>query len=238
MMKIFIEKQIYCYKMKQSLLSLLLSGILFAFHAITVSAQDVDATETAPEKQHFTFLYVAKDNSMPLQTLLANVNDRFNHAIAEGPAIFYLSTGKAPTIMTFNFSDESREPSQIREDFEQNILAPLQEQLSYSVDGAFDKHQILKLLQDNNFIWNDGRLMYGQTDFEFYVGQNFWTSGNNEALIASLFFELDIASFIVNENFSFNVYCPRNINYTDDKAPFGTMNPDGINAAITPRKVL
>jgi len=209
---------------------------LFSFCATRVLAQG--GGDVSLDKQNYTFVYVAQDKSMSLQTLMENVNDRFNHAIAEGPAIFFLSTGKNPTILTFNFSGESREPSEIRKEFEGTILTPLQEQLSYSVDGAFDKRQIINLLKEYNFIRDDGRLLYGRTDFEFYVGQNFWTVGNNEALIASLFFELDIANFNVNESFNFNIYCPRNIEYTDSNAPFGKMNPDGINETITPRKVL
>ena len=203
-----------------------------------MTAQNGGALEASSEKQNFAFVYVAQDRSMSWQTLKANLEDRFSHAIVEGPAIFYLSTGKKPTILAFNFSDEIREPKDIKDEFEKNILTPLQEQLSYSVDGAFDKHQILNLLQEHNFIRDDGRLVYGRTDFEFFVGQNFWTVGNNETLIAALFFELDIVNFIVNESFNFNVYCPRSIEFPNDNAVFGTMNPDGINETITPQRVL
>jgi len=187
--------------------------------------------EESPAEQSFQFVYIAQDHSMSVQALTEQLRDVYNHAIMEGPTIFYLSRGTNPLIVKVNFPDDNRG------DFDESLLAKVTEQESPSVDGGFDKQQILKLLRENNFVDENGHAIYGRTDFKFYVGQSFWTMGNHEAVIAPLYFELDIANFIAEETFNFNVYCPRNIEL-DNNAPFGVLNPDGINDDIRLNKIL
>lgn len=214
---------------------------MFFFAALPAVAQDEEEEEVVTnfKNMNYKLVYIAQDKSMDQQSLETNMRDAFNHAIAEGPAIFYLSCGKDPIIVKFNFSDDYREKDVIREEFEEKILLPLQEQLSHSVVASFDKEQLLELIQQNNYIDSDGMLIYGNTDIEFYVGQDFWDERNNEALIASLFFELNIAPLKrANETFNFNVLCPRRVNFRDDTAPFGDLNPDGINQIVSPQRIL
>lgn len=204
-----------------------------AFMALCLTATPIMAQdgEESPEEQSFQFVYIAQDHSMSVQSLTEQLRDVYNHAIMEGPTIFYLSRGTSPIIVKVNLTDDNRG------DFEEEILAKVREQESPSVDGGHDKRQILQLLRDNNFVDETGHLVYGRTDFKFYVGQSFWTMGNHEAVIAPLYFELDIANFISSETFNFNVYCPRNIDL-DNNAPFGILNPDGINDDIRLNKIL
>lgn len=187
--------------------------------------------EESPAEQTFQFVYVAQDHSMNVQALTEQLRDAYNHAIMDGPTIFYVSRGTSPMIVKVNFPDDNRN------DFEDQLLPKIAEQESPSVDGGFDKKQILELLREHNFVDESGHTIYGRTDFKFYVGQSFWTMGNHEAVIAPLYFELDIANFISEETFNFNVYCPRNIEL-DNNSPFGSLNPDGINDDIRLNKIL
>lgn len=196
---------------------------------ISMPVMAQDEVETTPSKQTFRFVYTAMDTSIPLQALLKDLQDAYNHALLEGPAIFYLANGSEPIIVKVNTSDDNRD------DFEGGMLAWLKQNTSSTVDGSFDKKKILGLLSEYNFTDNEKNLIYGRTDFEFHVGQSFWNMSNNEVLIAELFFELDLSYFLSSDRFSFNVICPRSIEI-DDRHPFGVLNPDNINELISLRK--
>lgn len=204
---------------------------LFSTLLLSSTSLMAQVEDESPEQQTFSFVYVALDNSMSVQMLTEQLRDAYNHAIMEGPTIFYFSRGSEPIIVRVNLPDDNRN------DFEDLILAKVREQENSSVDGGYDKVQILKLLQEHNFIDESCHTIYGRTDFRLYVGQSFWTMSNHEAMIAPLYFELDIANFISDENFNFNVYCPRNIEFNNN-APFGILNPDGINDDIRLNKIL
>ena len=200
--------------------------LLLAVNMPVMAQDEVDAT---PSKQTFRFVYTAMDTSIPLQALLKDLQDAYNHALLEGPAIFYLANGSEPIIVKVNTSDDNRD------DFEGKLLKWLKQNTSSTVDGSYDKCKILELLSENNYVDNERNLIYGNTGFEFHVGQSFWNMTNNEVLIAELFFELDLSFFLANDSFSFNVICPRSIEI-DEKHPFGVLNPDNINESINLRK--
>ncbi|MBR0048664.1 MAG: hypothetical protein IJP74_04995 [Prevotella sp.] len=188
-----------------------------------------DEAETTPSKQTFRFVYTAMDPSIPLQALLKDLQDAYNHALLEGPAIFYLANGSEPIIVKVNMSDDNRD------DFEERLLNWLRQNTSSSVDGSYDKQRILELLKEYNFVDNERNLIYGSTYFVFNVGQSFWTMSNNEVLIAAMYFELDLSFYLANDRFRFNVICPRSIEI-DENNPFGILNPDNINETINVRK--
>jgi len=207
------------------------SFFILAFLCLTMGfSMPMSAQDDVPtSKQTYRFVYVALDTSIPLQALLKDLQDAYNHALLEGPAIFYLANGSDPIVVKVNLSDDNRD------DFDGRLMNWLRQNTASSVDGLFDKNRIQELLQNDNFINEEKNLIYGNVDFEFHVGQSFWTMSNNEVLIASLFFELDLSYYLANDRFSFNVICPRSIEI-DERAPFGVLNPDNINEIINLRK--
>ena len=212
----------------------LFSFILFAYVSPAIAQINGDEVAETPEidpsQQMFSFVYVAWDKSMSLQTLLDNMRDAYNHALVDGPTIFYLSCGSQPVVVCVNT------PNDNRDNYEEGLLEVLRQQIEYSVDGLYDKQRIHELLEENNFVDDNGNLKYKRTDFAFHVGQKFWDMANNETLIASLFFELDMNRYIVSESFNANVYCPRAMDM-DVSHPFGVMNPDNVNEKIRIRKI-
>lgn len=212
-----------------SLLSIVL--LAYATPAIAQDDEEVIATqEIDASQQMFSFVYIAWDRSMSMQTLLDNMRDAYNHALVDGPTIFYLSCGSQPIIVRVNTPDDNRDM------YEQELLDNLRQQIDYSVDGIYDKQRIHELLRENNFVDENGNLVYKRTDFAFHVGQKFWDMANNETLIAALFFELDLGSYLSGESFGVNVYCPRALDI-DGKYPFGKLNPDDVNERIRIRKI-
>jgi len=193
-----------------------------------VAAQEeivTEATETA--SQSFSFVYIAQDSDMPVQEMEKKLQTAWNRAVQNGPTIFYLSRGlDEPLIVKVNTESDDN-----RTDFDNALLPAINQGVSYSVDGPHDKQQILNLLQEHRIVGEDGAALYKETNFDFHVGQDFWTSGNNETVIAALFFELNIKRYI-SEEFHFNVFCPRTITYNEDAGPFGMLNPDDCRRNI------
>lgn len=190
-------------------------------------ATSVTAQENDPNKS-FRLVYVAQDSSMPLEHLLETLRDAYNHAMVEGPTIFYLANGNAPIVVKVNVKDDNRD------DFEQKLLPSLQENVSRSVYGRVDKENIIKLLDEANFLDDTGELFHRANDLEFHVGENFFSMGNNEALIGALFFELNLSRYMGNGTFNINVFCPRSVD--EGINVFGVLNPDGVNQKVFLRK--
>ena len=184
-------------------------------------AQDGDLAQSTTSSQSFNFVYIAQDETMPIPEMERKLKTAWNRAVMEGPTIFYLSRGlDDPIIVKVNIEGDDN-----RADFDNVLIPSINQDISYSVDGPRDKQRILELLFMHNFLDDDGTPLYRETNFDFHVGQDFWTAGNNEVLIASLFFELDIKKHIA-DNFHFNVFCPRTVSYNNDIGPFGLLNLD------------
>lgn len=206
------------YKMiSQSISALIL--LLFMGNG-SLYAQDEDVSQT------FHFVYIAQGGyeEMPVESLKRNLEVAWASTM-NGPVIIYLSRGiEEPVILKAN-TEENFDPEQARLTFEKNILDRLNDGV-YSIDGNYDKNNILELLRETDFVDQNGIPKYYETTFDFHVGQDYWDSLNNESVLASLFFELNIAKYMEqNQGFHFNVFCPRNINFKQESA-FGSLNPD------------
>ena len=205
-------------------------GILSFFMALpAMSIEDSDLSQTSGNKQTFRFVYIAPDNNMSQQQLLADLNNHRNYVVLEGsPAIFYLVSNNDPLIVKFNMSGDNSD------EFENQLLYNLRQTMSWSVDANFDRQKILSLFRQYDFIDNSGELVFDKVEFDFHVGKTFWDRGNNEAVIAALFFELNAAKYLDENRMQFNVFfrCPPSKGTYDGEKPFGEMNLDDINSLI------
>ncbi len=220
--------------------------IILAFSAVlpaaaqeytdSIEEEDVTATDIEPELEapKFRFIYVAPDNNMSQQGLISALQDHYNHIVSEddSPAIFYLSFRPEPIIVKFN-TGEGDNP----EDFEGELLNTLRHSMSYNVTPDFDRDKILEIMRENNFVTDDGAEKYSDIELDFHVGKAFWDAGNNEAIIAPVFFSLNAAKYIEDGKMQFNVIfrCPPSKGSINRETPFGTMNLDDINQIVIPR---
>lgn len=212
--------------MKFKYLYLLLLLLPFAKPA---AAQD----EPEMEAQKFRFIYVAPDNNMSQQGLINDLIDHYNHIVSEeSPAIFYLSFRPEPVIVRFNTGKDDNP-----DDFEGELLYTLRQSMSYNVTPDYDRDAILEIMDKNNFLNEDGQKQYEEIELDFHVGKTFWDSGNNEVIIAPVFFDLNAAKYIADKKMQFNVMfrCPQSKGSFNRDMPFGTMNPDEINQIVIPR---
>lgn len=206
---------------KSSLWAILLLVCTLLIHNTPAMAQEDSNEITTPASQTFSFVYIAQDATMSIQEIEKKLQTAWNRGVMEGPTIFYLSRGMDdPVVVKVNVEGDDN-----RADFENVLLPSINQDIAYSVDGPRDKKRILDLLNMHNFIADDGTPLFKETNFDFHVGQDFWTAGNNEVVLAALFFELDIKKHIADD-FHFNVFCPRSVTYNEDAGPFGVLNPD------------
>ena len=207
---------------------------VFATMTFSSYAQSVtnDGTGSVKEKQVFRFIYIAPDNNMSQQQLLAALNDQRNHIVSEGsPAIFYLVSNDNPIVVKFNMEGDNSE------EFESQLLYGLRQTMSWNVEAPFDRKNICKMLGEYDYVDASGNIKYERVELNFHVGKTFWDRGNNESVIAALFFELNAAKYIEDKRMQFNVYfrCPPSKGVLDRDHPFGAMNLDDINQYVIPR---
>jgi hypothetical protein len=192
-----------------------------------MAQENSEETTPSPASQTFSFVYIAQDATMTIQEIEKKLKTAWNRGVMEGPTIFYLSRGMDdPIVVKVNVEGDDN-----RADFDEKLMPSINQDIAYSVDGTRDRQRILDLLNVHNFISEDGTPLYKETNFDFHVGQDFWTAGNNEVVLAALFFELDIKKHIADE-FHFNVFCPRTVTYNEDEGPFGILNPDDCRRYI------
>lgn len=214
------------YKKSRLAVRLFMAALFMAFSGTMTAQDETPEQEPVTNAKSFSLVYIAQDSSMPIQEIEKKLLSAWNRGVQDGPTIFYLSRGREePIIVKINTEDDNRS------DYDEVLLPAIKQDIPYSVDGPHDKERILELLRENEIVNPDGTPRYEETYFDFHVGQDFWTAGYNETVIAALFFELSVKQHDA-DNFHFNVFCPRTIKYNEDAGPFGLLNPDDCRRNI------
>lgn len=186
----------------------------------------VNAQETSDK--NYRFIYIAHDVSTPINRLSKELRTKYREAIQyDDVAIFYLSSGYESIIVNVNTPNNDN-----REDFEKRLMSELQEYNSHDVEAEVDVDNILETISKNDFSTRKGQLNYASVNMDFYIGSLFWTLGNNESILSTLYTALDVPSYN-SETFAFNVF--RNIEDNlvyPEGMPFGKMNVNNINKKV------
>ncbi len=204
--------------------------------AVPMAAQYNENPETPTatmESQKFRFIYIAPDNLMSQKGLIEAIVDHHNHIIAEeSPAIFYLSHQPEPIVVKLN-TGAGDNP----DDFESELLYALRQSMAYSVTPDVDRDNIMKILQENDFVDENDNVIHDNIEFDFHVGKSFWDAGNNETILAAIYFNIDAKKYIDKNKMQFNVIfrCPPSKGTLNRESPFGIMNLDDINTIVIPR---
>ena len=189
-------------------------------------------------EQTFRFVYIAQgsEKEMPVNSLINNLETAWlwsHWSETSGPVIYFLSLGNMgePIIVKANCEADANSEDE-RNDFNE-MLKKLKGNNQYTIHGKDDKKKILELLNEYDIVDSNGQPLYKETSLEFHVGQDFWNSGNNETVLASLFFDLNISRYInAGKNFHFNVFCPRKLDVKNSETIFGFLNPDDCSKYI------
>lgn len=211
-----------------------LFALLLAFSLPASAQEDVTDYDEEPtmDARKFRFIYVAPDDYMSQKGLIEALTDHYNHIVMEGsPAIFYLSFKPEPVVVKFNTGNGDNP-----DEFESELLYTLRQTMSYNVAPELDRTNILKLLNENDFMDENNEFIHENMEFDFHVGKSFWDAGNNEAIIAAIYFNVDAKKYIEDNKMQFNVIfrCPPSKGTLNRENPFGAMNFDDINATVIP----
>lgn len=157
-------------------------------------------------------------------------HDHFNEAILNAVDRIYNASVYNNTRKTYLYLANADNPIILRcdpnqqkefEDFQYAISS----QLKHNVWPEVDIKRIMELLQEDDFIDDDGNPRYDFFTLNFYITPSFWSYNYNETLIARLFWDLELSK---KNNIQVNIYHPANdgVQY-DEKHMFGPKNLNG-----------
>lgn len=222
---------------KTSLSAAILMLAMLFLNAVPAGAQNEGDGGQKPVSKHiFRFIYIAPDRAVDGKTMLNELKIPLDKATTDGdPTIFYLAHGSSPKIVKFNMGEDIKES---QEEYKRNIEYNVGnvKTVSWQLEAASDRQNILNLLRTYNFIDEDGQFVYGDAVIDFHVGKEVWSKGANESLIGALFFDLDIAKYL-GPKMKMHVYAywpPADGSPYKDGKPFGELNFDDINKLISP----
>lgn len=182
--------------------------------------------------KHLHFVYIAHETSTPINQLCQRVQTIRNDADETGDAfILYLADGSSSLVSLHNLEDKTGKKRDSEDAF-LNIIDALQNANSHEVSPRYDCRNLINLFEEFNFATVENQLLFKTVTLDFYVGPTFWTLGNNEKVLAHLYFSLNASAFSL-DTFSFNVFKPKgqSIEYTPGKL-FGNLNVDSINKRL------
>lgn len=190
---------------------------------------------------YYHFIYVEHEIGDHKNILCEKLKNVREDALETGDVlIIYLSTGDQEQdfgICSYTNLEDPSGKGQDTEDAFNSIIAIIQDNKSLPVNAQADVRRVREILDDSNFISDNGDMKYRKAEIDFYVGSRFWRLGFNNKVIAHLYSILGL-SYVSKSEVEFRVFVPK----TDDKLkyaegkPFGENNIDGINEKITLRK--
>ena len=137
------------------------------------------------------FYYIAHDRTTPVGDLCQRLEEVYETALSydDFGVIFYLPNSYAdPIVVKVNLDGDNRD------DFK-NIISELRLKSSHEIYADVDHEHILNLMNEHDFIDEQGNPTYSSVLFCWYVNPDFWRFQYNEKLIASLYFNLELDRF-------------------------------------------
>lgn len=182
-------------------------------------------------KTNLHMVYIDHETSTPATELCLRLRTLRNDAIEiEDALIVYLADGRTPHVSLTGLPDATGQ-NRNKEEAIYEIFEALQNANSHSIIVREDRHRLLQLFDEFNFVDDKGALCFNRVTIDFYVGPSFWALGY-EKLISHLFVALGVAQ-LPRDRFAFNIFKPKgtNLGFPEGK-PFGEQNVDGINQKL------
>ena len=105
--------------------------------------------------------------------------------------VFYLPNcgeNNEPIVVKLNLDGDNRD------DFKA-IISELRLKSAHEIFADIDYANIVNLINQHDFISDDGQPIYSSVLFCWYVNPDFWQFGYNEKLIAALYFNLELDKY-------------------------------------------
>lgn len=137
------------------------------------------------------FYYIAHDRTTPVGDLCQRLEEVYETALSydDFAVIFYLPNSYLdPFVVKINLEGDNRD------DFKK-IISELRLKSSHEIYADVDHEHILNLMNEYDFIDEQGNPTYTSVLFCWYVNPDFWQFQYNEKLIANLYFNLELDKF-------------------------------------------
>lgn len=196
------------------------------FQSLCLNAQTDDSSK------NLHFVYIAHEVTTPITELCEKIQTLHDDATEVDDAlIVYLSDGSTSLTSFTNLKDNEGKGRDTDNAFLE-VIAALEDANSHDVIATDDVTNIQNLFKEYNFVSESGAITYASVIFDFYIGNNFWTLGNNEKVIAHLY-ECFSLYKMPRGQFTLNIYKPKtdHLKYPEGK-PFGDNNIEGINEKV------
>lgn len=165
------------------------------------------------------FYYIAHDRTTPVGDLCQRLEEVYETALSydDFGVIFYLSNSyDVPFVVKINL------PGDNRDDF-RKLISELRLKSSHEIYSDVDHEYIMNLMNEHDFIDEQGNHTYSSVLFCWYVNPDFWRFQYNEKLIASLYFNLELDKY--QGYFTTQIlHASGDGLIVDRKYPFGTKN--------------
>lgn len=194
-----------------------------------IAAQDmVDQEASDFKEKDLTIVYIAHTTDVPLAKLTEKLEEHYRNGVQfSNEVIFYLSNGSEPYIVKVNTKGQNKD------DFEAEIIDELWAKRSHDIDPFSDVENIINIVNDNDFIDENGKLKYLSVTFDFFVTESFWTMKYNESIISKLYFTLDINTIKQdNPDLYFNIHYASEGQEVNSSNKFGLKNLENINGNV------
>lgn len=145
----------------------------------------------ASQTKSLEFYYIAHDRTTPVGDLCQRLEEVYETALSydDFAVIFYLPNSYSdPFVVKINLDGDNRD------DFKK-IISELRLKSSHEIYADVDHENILNLMNEYDFIDDQGNPTYSTVLFCWYVNPDFWRFQYNEKLIASLYFNLELDKF-------------------------------------------
>lgn len=145
------------------------------------------------QTQSLEFYYIAHDRTTPVGDLCNRLEQVYETALSyeDFAVIFYLASYDQdfnPMVVKVNL------PGDNREEF-RNIISELRLKSAHEIYADIDYAKIVELINEHDFIDQNGRPTYSSVLFCWYVNPDFWQFQYNEKIIASLYFNLELDQY-------------------------------------------
>lgn len=170
------------------------------------------------QSQSFEFYYIAHDRTTPVADLCRRLEQVYDMARSyeDMAVVFYMPNYDQAKIVKVNL------PGDNHEDFK-DIIRELRIKDAHEIFADMDYENIMQIMNDHDFITDDGEPTYTSVTFCWYVNPDFWQFKYNERLIASLYFALELDKY--PSYVSTQVWHADNDGLVvDSEVPFGSKN--------------
>lgn len=148
--------------------------------------------------QQLTFVYMCSDYSTDRSKLVSVINEMYSQATdvydetLRIPYIFYLSDDLDPKVIFMNVDTLLNN----EEEFENKILGTINSPTQHNVMPRSDIDSIVSILNQIDFIDEDGNYVYDRFTMDFFVSEYFWQHEYNVYLISYLYWILGMDKHI------------------------------------------